>query len=49
LTERLFALAMTKVSAMGTSNVECPTRLRKTTARQAPHVQSKRMISADGV
>jgi len=47
----LFALAMTAadVSAMGISNVECATRLRKVTARQAPHVQSKRMISADGV
>jgi hypothetical protein len=29
---------------MGISNVECATRLRKVTARQAPHVQSKRMI-----
>src|SRR5207248_7071615 len=48
LTERLFALAMTKVSAMGTSNVECPTRLRKTTARQAPHVQSKHGIVSGG-
>ena len=49
LTERLFALAMTAVelSAIGRSNVERPTRLRKATARQAPHVQSKRMISAD--
>jgi hypothetical protein len=42
----LFALAMTAadVSAMGISNVECATRLRKATARQALHVQSKRMI-----
>jgi hypothetical protein len=37
------------VSAMGRSNVERATRLRKVTARQARHVQSKRMISADGV
>ena len=43
LTERLFALAMTAVdvSAIGRSNVERPTRLRKATARQAPDVQSK--------
>ena len=40
------ALAMTAadVSAMGISNVECATRLRKARARQAPHVPSKRMI-----
>jgi hypothetical protein len=40
LTKRLFALAMTAVSAMGTSNVERPTRLRKAAARQAPDIQS---------
>src|SRR5438045_7183108 len=40
LTERLVALAMTAadVSAMGISNVEYATRLRKVTARHAGHV-----------
>jgi len=49
LTERLFALAMTAVdvSAIGRSNVERPTRLRKATARQAPDVQSKSATGAD--
>jgi len=49
LTERLFALAMTAVdvSAMGRSNVERPTRLRKATARQAPDVQSKSAIGTN--
>jgi hypothetical protein len=35
------------VSAIGKSNVERPTRLRKATARQAPDVQSKSAIGAD--
>ena len=35
------------VSAIGRSNVERPTRLRKATARQAPDVQSKRAVGAD--
>jgi hypothetical protein len=33
------------VSAIGKSNVERPTRLRKATARQAPDVQSKSAIA----